>query len=74
MSKKLSSAEQCDPKQSQLNYDDPVEYLAPPFYLSAAPHLRNPVSPNPPNSFKVTVIEIAPEEMRIIITIRSGGA
>lgn len=56
-----------------LNYDDPVEYLAPPFYMSAAPHLRKPIFPNLPNSFKVMVIEIAPEEMRIII-ILSGGA
>ena len=48
------------------NYDNPVEYLRPPFYLHAAPHVGS--SPRSPRV--LVIVEAEPSKLPIAIVIR----
>lgn len=62
-------------RQLELNFDDPVEYLVPPFHLRARPHLENPNAPSEARSDdKTTRIEIALTENVKLVVIMMGVA
>jgi hypothetical protein len=56
--------------QLKLNFDDPVEHLALPFYLRAQPHLENPNKPTKAETHsRAARVEIAPNEKVLAVIV-----
>lgn len=60
---------------SAPNYDDPVEWLAPPTSLHAKPQVGQYSLPTAQGARTVMfTVEVCPDGQSMVVTVRSGGA